>query len=270
MQQTFTLERLSEARGQTVYSSDGEKIGSVDEIYYDYETNQPEWVSVGTGLLGTKRRLVPVEGADLRDDGLYVQYTKDQVKDAPDAEGDEIDQESERALYSHYGLGYSERRSESGLPEGGAPATEGVATEAGAPATEGVAAGGGAPTAEPTGREGEVVRHEEELAVGTRPTEAGRARLRKWVETEPVSEEVTVERERARVEREPVDRPASAGEIGEQEVEVPLRGEEPVVEKETVARERVGVEKDVERERETVGGEVRKERVDVEGDAEGR
>ena len=118
--------------------------------------------------------------------------------------------------------------------------------------------------------EGMVTRHEEELRVGTRPAETGRARLRKWVETEPQEVDVELRREAARVTRDPVEQPASGAEIGEEEVEVPLRGEQSVVEKETVARERVGLEKDVETERETVGGEVRKERIDVEGDVDRR
>lgn len=240
-QTTMTIEQLSEAQGLPVYSSDSEKIGKVEEVFYDYETRQPEWLGIGTGMLGTKRVLVPVVGAALRGDGLYVPYTKDKVTGAPDTDADEIPQDVETLLYSHYGLDYSTQRSESVLPEGGR-ASVGPEDEA------------------------QVTRHEEELKVGKRGVEEGRARLRKWVETEPVSEDVTLERERARVTREPVDRPASEAEIGEAEIEVPLRGEEPVVQKETVAKERIGLEKDVEIQQETVAGERRKERVDIEGD----
>ena len=253
MQETMTLDRLSHAHGQDVYSSDGEKIGSVEEIFYDEETKQPEWVSVGTGFLGRKTVLVPVQGATLEEDGVHVPVRKEQVEGAPevDMSGDEITQESEQGLYSHYGLGYSERRSETGLPEGAPGFAEATRGQAG-----------------PVQREGEVSRTEEELRVGKREAEAGRARLRKWVETEPIEEDVTLRREHARVTREAVDQPVSSAELGEQEVEVPLRKEEPVVQKETVARERIGLEKDVETKRETVADEVRKERVEVEGDVE--
>ena len=244
----LSMESITEARGQTVYSTDGEKIGSVEEIFYDEQTRAPEWIGIGTGFFGTKRALVPAAGADLRGDGLYVPYSKEQVKGSPDVDSDEISEELERSLYTHYGLAYSERRSDTVLPEG-APGT-------------------GRPTM--TGGEGSVTRHEEELRVGTRETEAGRARLRKWVETEPVTAEVDLERERVLVERMPVEETATGAEIGEQEVEVTVRREEPVVQKETVARERIGLEKDVETERETVADEVRKERVDVEGDVEPR
>ncbi len=251
MQETTTIERLSQARGTTVYAQNGEKIGSVEEIFQDYETRQPEWIGIGTGFFGTKRVLVPVQGAELRDDGLYVPYTKDQVKDAPDIDADEINENTEQELYSHYGLSYSERRSASARAEG-MPGTMGAEDEA------------------DTQREGMVTRHEEELHVGKRDVDAGRARVRKWVETEPQEVDVALRQETARVTREPVDRPVSAGEIGEEEIDVPLRGEEAVVEKETVAKERVGLERDVETERETVGGELRKEQIDVEGDVERR
>ena len=243
----MSMDAIAAARGMTVYSSEGDKIGTVEEIFEDYETRQPEWLGIGTGLLKSKRVLVPVQGADLRDDGVTIPYSKDQVKNSPDIDADEIDEETERALYSHYGLQHSERRSGSVLPEGG----PGMA---------------GPEEAVDIEREGAVTRHEEELRVGKRDVEAGSARLRKRVETEPVAEDVELRRETARVTREPVDRPASEGEIGEEQIDVPLRAEEPVVQKETVAKERVGLEKDVEAERETVGGEVRKERVDVEGD----
>jgi uncharacterized protein (TIGR02271 family) len=246
-----TMETIAAARGMDVYSSDGEKIGSVDEIYHDYETRQPEWIGIGTGIFSTKHVLVPIEGSELRGDGLFVPYGKDQVKASPDIDADEIDENTERALYDHYGLSHSERRSGSTLPEGG-PGTAGPEEAA------------------DIEREGAVTRHEEELRVGKRDVEAGRARLRKWVETEPVSEDVELRRERARVTREPVERPAADAEIGEEEVDIPLRAEEAVVQKETVAKERVGLEKDVEAGRETVGGDVRKERVEVEGDAEER
>ena len=75
--------------------------------------------TVQTGLFGTKESFVPQ--ADLTDDGLSVPYTKDQVKDAPtvDVEQGHLSQDEEAELYRHYGLDYSERRSDSGLPAQG-------------------------------------------------------------------------------------------------------------------------------------------------------
>jgi len=248
---TMTTQELMAAQGTPVYSSDGEKIGSVEEVFVDQQTGQPEWIGLGTGFLGSKRALVPVAGADFREDAIYVPYSKEQVKNTPDIDSDEISQDTEAQLYAQYDLDYSERRSETGLPEGAPP-----------PAPSGRQRG--------TAGEADVVRTEEELRVGKRDTEAGRARLRKWVETEPVETDVELQRETARVTREPIEQPVSDAEIGEQDIEVPLRGEEAVVQKEAVAKERIGLEKDVETERQTVGDEVRKERVELEGDVEKR
>lgn len=120
------------------------------------------------------------------------------------------------------------------------------------------------------GGETAVIRREEQLRVGKQDVTAGKVRLRKWVETEDVATDVELEREHARVRREDIDRPACTDQIGEQEVEVSLREQEPVVEKDVVAKERVQVDKDVERQRETVGDRIRKERVEVDEDTDYR
>jgi uncharacterized protein (TIGR02271 family) len=242
MQDSLTMNELEEARGLPVYDSAGDKIGKVEDIYYDEQTNQPEWIGIGTGFFGTKRVLVPVQGASLSSDGYTVPYDKDRVKDSPDIDADEISQDTEAELYSYYGIQYGESRSDTGLPESSGRA--GYDT---------------------TAREGTVTRSEEELQVGKRDVEAGRARLRKWVETEPVDVDVELQRETARVVREPVDQVTDA-QIGEDQVEVGLRAEEAVVGKQTVAKERIGLEKDVQTERQTVSDQVRKERVEIEGE----
>ena len=237
-QQEMNRVRLDEMRGAPVYDNAGEKIGSVEEIFYDEQTRVPEWIGIGTGFFGTKRVLVPVQGARTSDDGLVVAYAKDHVKDSPDIDDDEISQTLEADLAAYYGLDYSRNESRTGLTESG------------------VAERGGE----------SVTRVEEELEVGKRSVEAGTARLRKWVETEPVSLDVDLQREVARVTREPVDAVVGDHDFSEDEIEVPLYAEKAVVQKQTVAKERVGIEKDVETETETIADSVRKERVDVEGD----
>ncbi len=249
MQDAMSLERLDSMRGQPVYDSTGDKIGNVEEIFYDEQTEKPEWIGIGTGFFGTKRVLVPVEGASVQDDGLTVPYAKDQVKDSPDVDSDEISQELEQELYSYYGLGYSESRSDTGLPEGSAGTVD--------------------RTADVGDADRDIVRSEEELRVGKREVDAGRVRLRKWVETEPVETDVELRRETAHVTRESIDEPVGDRELGDEEIEVPLHAEEAVVQKQTVAKERISVDTDVETERQTVSDEVRKERVEVEGDVEG-
>jgi uncharacterized protein (TIGR02271 family) len=248
MPDALTLDRLQDARGATVYDSAGEKIGKVEEIFYDDETNQAQWIGIGTGLFGTKRVLVPVQGATLGDDGYTVPYSKDQVKDAPDIDGDQISQQTEQQLYSNYGLSHSP----SGLAEGDLDAGVSHADSPGDTAASGA---------------GYVTRSEEELRVGKRDVEAGRAQLRKWVETEPVQTDVELRRETARVYREPVEGAVSGAHIGDEQVEVELAAEEAVVDKQAVAKERVGLQKDVQTERQTVSDTVRKERVEVDGES---
>jgi uncharacterized protein (TIGR02271 family) len=113
-----------------------------------------------------------------------------------------------------------------------------------------------------------MTRSEEELRVGTAERERGRVRLRKYVTTEPVEQTVPVRRERVRVEREPItdanlDAATSGPEISEEEHEVILREEEPVVEKRVVPRERVRLDKDTVTGEERVAEQVRKEQVEV-------
>lgn len=251
----MTVEELTDLRGGDVYSEDGEKIGKVEEVYVDRETGEPEWIGLGTGFLRSKLILVPVAGASVREDAVWVRYSKALVKDAPEVGEGDVDQETERGLYEYYGMPYSEARSDTQLPDAGASGRD-TAYETGRAARR----------TEAETDEADVTRHEEELRVGTRAVETGRLRLHKWVETEPVQAQVELRRETARVEREPIDAPATGGEIGEQEVEVRLTGEEPVVAKETVAKERVRAGKDVETRTETVSDEVRKERVEAEGE----
>jgi stress response protein YsnF len=248
----LNINQFAAMRGKPVYALDGDKLGNLDVIYYDEATGEPEWLGVKSGLLGMKHFLVPVMGAQFQDGEnacIRVPYPKEQVSNTPDVEDmdeDGISEEAERRLYLHYGLQPSERRSESVLPEGQMRGEQFP------------------------GREGEVSvsRHEEELHIGRRQVERGRVRLRKWVETQPVSEQVELRRETAHLEREPVDRPAPGAQLGEQEVEVTLHEERPVVEKETVERERVRVRPEEETVRETVQGEVRREQVEVEGEVE--
>jgi sporulation protein YlmC with PRC-barrel domain len=236
-------------RGRTVVDRDGEKIGKLNEIYLDRETNTPEWALVNTGLLGKKSSFVPLKGAAAAGEDVRVAYAKDQVRGAPSIDPDgELSQQEEAELYRHYGLEYSEAGSGSGLPEGTTAAT------------------GGRP-----GGGDAMTRSEEEVRVGTVERERGRARLKKYVETEDVQESVPVRREQARVEREPitdanVDEAISGPEISEAEHEVTLREEEPVVEKRTVPKERVRLDKDVETGEEQVSEQVRKERIEAERD----
>jgi uncharacterized protein (TIGR02271 family) len=252
MSDTFTTDRLAEMRGETVYDSMGEKIGRVEEIFYDNDTGQPEWLGIGTGFLGTKRVLVPVHGATATSDGVTVAYAKDLVKDSPDVDGDEISADTEQSLHAHYGLSPHGIRRDASQRERGSDIDRQTGLE--------------------NPGERSTTRSEEELRVGKRSVDAGSVRLRKWVETEPVEANISLTRETVHVNREPIDEVVTGAEIGEQTIDVPLRDEEAVVDKQVVARERISLDKDAEERTETVSDDVRRERVEIDDadDAAGR
>ena len=244
------------SRGSNVVGSGGEKIGSIDDIYLDRETDKPEWAAVNTGMFGTKSTFVPLAEASQQGSDIVVPYDKDTVKGAPNVDaGGELSQEQEAELYRYYGLDYSEHRSDSGLPQG--DADTGQRAE-------------GYDTSGPT-TDDAMTRSEEELRIGKTQQEAGRARLRKYVVSDQVSESVPLKREEVRVEREPitdanVDQATAGPDISEEEHEVVLHEEQAVVEKRTVPKERVRMSTDTVTEEEQVSEELRKEQIETEGD----
>ena len=267
---TLTKDRVQEFRGEELVDSDGDKIGSIEEIYLDAETDEPEWALVKTGLFGTKSTFVPLRDASDAGETLRVPYDKATIKDAPkmDADG-QLSQHEEAELYRHYGLEYSESRSGSGLPEGGSGTGTGADTGRRFD-RDGAAGTVGRDTSGPT-TDDAMTRSEEELRVGTTEREAGRARLKKYVVTEDVQKTVPVRREEVRVEREPitdanVGRATDGPEISEEEHEVVLHEEEVVAEKRAVPKERVRLDKDVEVEERTVDETVAREEIEVDDD----
>jgi uncharacterized protein (TIGR02271 family) len=257
---TMQKDRVLQYRGQDVHDRDGDKIGSIEEIYLDTDTDQPEWALVNTGLFGTKSTFLPLRDATEADGTLRVPFEKAQIKNAPKIDsGGELSQSEESELYRHYGLDYSEARSDSGLPEGGTGTTP--------QETRGVV---GEDVSGPE-TDSAMTRSEEEVRVDTAERESGRARLRKYIVTDQVEETVPVRRETARVEREPItdgnlDDAMSGGALTEEEHEVVLHEEEPVAEKRVVPKERVRLDKDVEIEDRTVAEDVRREEIEIDGD----
>src|SRR5687768_6308388 len=247
-------------RGREIVDADGDKVGTLEELFRDEDTEEPEWAVVRTGLFGTKLSFVPIEGAEPAGESVRVPFSKAQIKDAPkidDSDG-ELSQQEEAQLYEHYGMSYGESRSDSGLPDGSADNGDrgAVGHDVSGPTTDDA-----------------MTRSEEELRVGTADRERGRARLRKYVVTEEVQQTVPVRREEVRVEREPItdanaDQALDGPEISEEEHEVVLHEEEPVVEKRTVPKERVRMEKDSVTDEAEVSEEVRKEHIDAEGDVQ--
>jgi len=242
-----TLNDVQTWQGRTAVDEAGEKVGTIEEIYLDRQTGEPEWVTVSTGLFGTRTTFVPIADAESTGEGVRLAYAKDHIKGAPNIDADgQLSTEEEQALYQHYGRGdYDEWDGET---------DRSVGEDTSGPTTDDA-----------------MTRSEEELHVGTERREAGRARLRKFVVTENVQTTVPVEREEVRVEREPitegnVDQAVDGPAISEEEHEVVLHEEQPVVEKRTVPKERVRLERDTRTDEETVSDDVRKERIETEGD----
>jgi uncharacterized protein (TIGR02271 family) len=269
---TDTIDRVI---GADVYDETGSKIGSASEVYLDDESGRPEWVTVRTGMFGMKESFVPIRDADLTEDGVHVRIPKDKVKDAPtiDADGHLSPQEEEE-LYRYYGLGTGMQTGLAGEPmTGERRATAGYATDETMDTTADTMTTGrgtvGHDTSGPT-TDDAMTRSEERLNVGTRSEEIGRARLRKYVVTENVTQTVPVSHEEVRVEREPItdenvgaamDGPA----ISAEEHEVTLRAERPVVEKEAVPVERVRLGTETVTDEARVNEELRKEQIEVDG-----
>jgi uncharacterized protein (TIGR02271 family) len=229
-------------RGREIVDADGDRVGTLEELFRDEETEQPEWAVVRTGMFGKKLSFVPIQGAEPTGEDVRVPFSKDQINDAPkidDSDG-QLSQQEEAELYAHYGLSYE---------NGG-----GVGHDVSGPTTDEA-----------------MTRSEEELKVGKAERERGRARLRKYVVTEEVQRTIPVQREEVRLEREPitdgnVDQALDGPEISEEEHEVVLHEEEPVVEKRTVPKERVRMEKDSVTDEAQVSEQVRKEQIEADGD----
>lgn len=287
----ITQEQLDTVVGSTAYDKDGDKVGKIGAVYYDDATDRPSWLTVQTGLFGTKETFVPVQGAEITGDRVTLQYDKATVKDAPNVdENGHLSPQEEEQLYRFYGVQYT-GGSAYGQAAGGVATgrhasdveTRGVADTGRAVHRDGdvdrdgvrddVARGTvGRDTSGPTTDEA-MTRSEEQLRVGTETQEAGRARLRKHVVTEHQQVTVPVTREEVTLEREPITE-ATRGQaydgppISEEEHEVTLHAERPVADTEAVAVERVRLGKQTVTDQETVGGEVRKEEIEFDrGDA---
>jgi uncharacterized protein (TIGR02271 family) len=246
-------------QGATMVDPDGDKIGTIESIYVDDQTGEPEWALVNTGLFGTKSSFVPLAQASGSGDQVQVPYEKQLVKDAPRVDTDQhLSEAEEQELWRHYGLDYGSGYSDPADRDG-----DGVYDRVEDSAV-------GRDTSGPT-TDDAMTRSEEELRVGTTQRERGRARLRKYVTTEQVTQTVPVQREELRVEREPItdanlDAATSGPAISEEEHEVTLREEEVVVDKRAVPKERVRLDTETVTEERQVSEEVRKEQIEVEGD----
>ncbi len=264
--------------GYEVYDRNGEKIGKVDDLFVD-ENDQPEYLGVKMGFLGTKSTLIPWEIASADEEGhrIEVSVEKGKAKDGPAFDDDrEITPEYENEVRSYYGLQGmqgSEQQGAYGEYYGDEPGHVGPGIREGDTETgefrghseddEGVNQSGTDDLEDED--ELRVQRSEEELKAGTREREAGALNVRKRVRTDREQVSVPTRHEEVSVERVPVEgREASEAEIGDDEVSMPVVEEEVVTEKRPVVKEELRIRKDVVEDEEVVEEDVRREEVDVE------
>jgi uncharacterized protein (TIGR02271 family) len=238
-----TSTQVSDLIDRKALDPTGDNIGTVSTVYVDDVTNEPTWLAITTGWFGTRVSFAPVAGAYLADDDVVVAYPKDTVKDAPNIDADgTLTPDEAFALYAYYG----------------------ISTKPTSDRTDDVDSAG----ARDRGTDDAMTRSEEELDVSTRRQEAGRVRLRKWVETEDVHMTVPIRREKARLVTEPItdanrDAALSGPDISEAEHEVVLSEEVIEVNKRVVPKERVRVETEVDTEEVPIDESVRKERIEM-------
>ena len=107
---------IVEWHGRDIVAVDGQRIGKLEDVYVDVETDEPQFGTVKEGFIGRHLTFVPLTGITIGPDNLQVPVSKEQVKEAPNIalQGGELSQADESALYHHYQLNYTPPGTESG------------------------------------------------------------------------------------------------------------------------------------------------------------
>ena len=99
------LNRIEDLANATAYDVNGDKVGSVQDVYVNDTSGQPDFISVNHGLFGTGTSIVPLRGHSLRDGDLHLAFPKDRIEDAPDLDDNgHLTTNDQDALYRHYAL----------------------------------------------------------------------------------------------------------------------------------------------------------------------
>jgi uncharacterized protein (TIGR02271 family) len=253
-----------------VVGADGQEIGKVGQVYLNDSTGDPEWVTVRTGFFGVKQTFVPLVNSRRSAEEIRVPFDREMIKGAPNIDVDgRLSLEEEAELYRYYGMQPTgipsqrrgERRADLTSDEIGKERSDAKGRRETATSQD-------MSSQERYARDGDLdmIRSEERLHVGTERRECGRVRLHKYVDTEHVQQQVPLTREEARFERQPVtgDEALRDYPIGEDVQEFIIYEERPVVGTETTPVERMRVYRERVRREETVEGDIRKERIEVE------
>ncbi len=177
------IDRLLDGKA-TVYDKDGDKVGSLSQIYLDDATSEPSWATVNTGLFGMSESFVPLEGASARGEDLHVGYTKDQIEDAPGIDEDHhLEPGDEDRLYEYFAM-HGDGRAAVDTHDHQHDDHKHDDHQHDASAAH---------------HDATMTRSEERLTVGTKSEVAGKVRLRKHVVTENVTKTVPVSHEEVRI-----------------------------------------------------------------------
>lgn len=288
---------------KTAYDVNGDKLGSVKEVFVDDNSGQPTFVEVSHGLFGMSESIVPMRGHKFAgEDDLILAFDKERIKDAPSVDTDKaLSANDQNEIFRHYGVDTmkDEQAYTGGRHDVSDKNKAGLAAGAGAGAGVGAAAGAeykehahedhvagtethvaGTETADHTKNAGHthadvdgrdsLVRSEEQMDVNKERVETGEVRLRKYVVTETENVEVPVTREEVRVERTPISEEEAASlrgknDLTDDEASVTLHEERVRVEKDTVPVEKVELNKKEVTDTERVSEDLRKERIETEG-----
>jgi uncharacterized protein YrrD len=107
---------IADWHGKQLVDRDGERIGKLEDVYVDVETDEPMFGTVKEGLFGRHLTFVPLGGITIGPDNVQLAMAKEQMKDAViiETEGDELSQADESTLYHHYQLNYTPPDTDSG------------------------------------------------------------------------------------------------------------------------------------------------------------
>lgn len=266
MDRTTNSQRLI---GFQVQDAGGRDVGKVHNLWVD-DRGQPMFLGVKTGWLFGKNHIVPVGSAEVneRREVVRVPFSEETIKNAPSFdENADISDSDEQTISLHYGIDLSTRRSAgSGTShEQTGLATTDVIPESTVRTTEGELTG-----------ERTIGLKEEQVKIGKREIESGGVRLRKVVRTETVNQPVELRREEIVIERVPVNETTQAATgvtaegFKEEDIFIPLRREEPVVQKAAILREQVRVGKRAELEHQEVSEQVRREELEIDRNAKAK
>ncbi len=269
--------------GARVTGADGKVVGTVEQVFRDDVDGTPAWARVRSGKTG---RFVPLGSSRVTPDGLTVPFDSQKIMSGPEIDaGQHMSASQAEELSRYYGLTVPAQQrgpADEGMAEQGTMAGQGQYGQQQAAMGQQQTTTGQQQTT--TGQQGTLgqqapeagtiaagdwlVRQEEQLQIGTQAVESGRIRLHKYVDVQPVEQAVHVFHEEYDIERVPIgaNEQIRAGDMGESVQEVILHEERAVYQKQAVPVERVRlVTKRVE-EDQTIRGEIRRERIEIEPD----